>query len=168
MYRSCRWQKIPLFVTQADGKRPYSKWFHTQLLLPVTFFIVTLCPYKLFIKSNKVQLIRKSCYFIPQFLQHFSAHTEPSSRRTTLPELFRVQNQILLRRALQLFISFGPLNNSIPLLSIDSHLTLIPNFTSFQILSDIILPSQPQSSNSAYCNSSPLCYSFHRLFLSMS
>jgi len=121
MYRSCGWQKITLFIKQDDGKLPYSKWFHTQLPLAATFFIVTLCPHKLFIKSNILQLVRKSCYFIPQFLQHVSAHTEPSSRRTTLPELWRVQNQILLRRALQLFIRFGPLNNSIPLLSIDNH-----------------------------------------------
>jgi len=79
-----------------------------------------------------VQLIRiyTSCYFIPHFLQHISVRTDPSSRRTTLRELCRIHDQILLHWAQQPFISFGLLNNSIPCLYIYSHLTLIPNFNS--------------------------------------
>ena len=78
----------------------------------------------------------------------------------------RVHNQILRQWAQKPFISFGLPKNAIPCLSIYSHLTLISNLISSQILSDIIIRFHSRSTNPHSCGSSLVCYSFHRPFLS--
>jgi hypothetical protein len=62
-------------------------------------------------------------------------------------------------------MSFALLNSFLPRFRIHSHLTPILNRHSSQILSDVTLPSLPRLTN-PYCSWSPLCYSFHRIFLS--
>jgi len=75
-------------------------------------------------------------------------------------------SMIFLLLALQLLMSSGLLNNSLPCFSFHSNLTRIPNPHFSQIFSEFILPSYSRSTNPPYCNWSPLYYSFHHPFLS--
>ena len=61
----------------------------------------------------------------------------------------------LLLLALQRLMISDLLNNSLPCFFIYSHLTPILNLHFSQILSDITLPSYPQSTIPPYCNLFP-------------
>ena len=69
----------------------------------------------------------------------------------------------LLLLALQFFVCFGLLNNSLSCFPFHSHLTPILNLRFSQILSDFTLSSSPLYTN-PYCSWFSVCYSFYRHF----